>query len=285
MNMQGTGTPINGNGPGGRVADDLNIEIQSNTGLGMSQYCDSRRKFIMTMELESNEPFETDSDDVEGHIKILLKKVFRRKNSVSLMTLPAEIRNIIYDMVIGRDDVWVHLFKGEKKPRETQSSISFVNKQIRHEIIPIIYANRHFHFVNDLVAEQYLNMIGIGVKYLRDISVPFDVNTPSKDFFKRLRACTRLKVLSIRLSNRHGTGSVSLGELAGYFLHFAKPWFMHFGRSGIETNKELFPGLDILRIVFHSVSLHNRGLLWNCDEAALVADFKEILRACLLSEK
>ena len=150
------------------------------------------------------------------------------------MDLPTELRLKIYEMLFEESDPVV--LRSEQPPTfntipphffsQTGFAIASVCRQIRSEVLPIIYGGRTFQIdsrhLPDLVAEKFLVNIGNLRKYLRFLKVGryADSLWSRPDMFNRFLTCPNLQHVNFHV---HAIGKTP-ENFAKFFHKSARPW-------------------------------------------------------------
>lgn len=185
--------------------------------------------------------------------------------SLTFMDLPTELRLKIYQMLFEDNDPVI--LQSKQPPTftttpphffsRTSLAIASVCRQIRFEVIPIIFGERTFQIdcphVPDLVVEKFLLNIGASRKHLRFLEIGryADSHWSRPDMFNRLLTCPNLRRIHFRV---HAIGKTP-EDYAKFFYKSARLWLNvvahcdRVGPSGLEVISfsnlpECWPGSD-----------------------------------------
>ncbi|KAK4990706.1 hypothetical protein LTR66_006747, partial [Elasticomyces elasticus] len=155
-----------------------------------------------------------------GHKAPLLDRPFR------FLDLPAELRNLIYELVLISDQPITTNFAGSRRDHGSSAAAEYslmppplaaVNKQIREEALPIHYGMNVFEFRNSwsgLYAEpvgKTLKTIGPeGCSMLRYVTVSYVVTCRLTNGNHPIHRCLDLTLFQ-NVFSRHGLGTLPCG--------------------------------------------------------------------------
>ncbi|KAL9072288.1 MAG: hypothetical protein Q9157_005158 [Trypethelium eluteriae] len=162
------------------------------------------------------------------------KVAAKRHGRFEFLKLPTELRLKIYQMLYEDSDTIV--LRSEQPPTfsiipsrffsRTNLAIAAVCRQVRFEVLPIIYGERTFQIdsphVPDLVVDQFLAHIGDLRKHLRFLKVGRYANShwSRPDMFNRFLACPNLRHIHFHVHAICKTPE----EYAQFFYKSARLW-------------------------------------------------------------
>ncbi|KAI9661049.1 MAG: hypothetical protein M1821_009376 [Bathelium mastoideum] len=171
---------------------------------------------------------------------------------LGLMDLPIELRLKIYQMLFDSSDPVI--LRSDRPPTFTTTpshffsqsnlAITGVCRQIRSEILPVVYGGRTFQIdsplIPDLVVEKFLVNIGNLRKHLRFLRVGryADSHWSRPDMFNRFLTCPNLRRVHFHV---HAIGK-SPEDFARFFYKSARLWLHDVAPKEVHGQ----PGLDII---------------------------------------
>ena len=194
-----------------------------------------------------------------------LKPVYAKHSM--FMDLPVELRLKVYKMLFEASNPVI--LRSERPPTFastpsqffSQKSLAIANvcRQIRFEVLPVIYGERTFcidsPYVPDLVVENFLVNIGSSRKYLRflDVGRYADSHWSRPDMFHRLLTCPNLQHVHFRV---HAIGKTP-EKYAEFFYKSARLWL----NMRLQNNEKKRSGLEI--VTFSNLPIGWHGGEWN----------------------
>ncbi|KAI0518007.1 hypothetical protein F5B22DRAFT_601374 [Xylaria bambusicola] len=95
-------------------------------------------------------------------------------NTVSLLSMPPEIRSAVYELVISNE--WGHTSQEYFVLDRPLPALFRVNKQIRSEALDVFLLKNHFHVYTSTVGLKWLNILGKDVERFRYLILFIDLN-------------------------------------------------------------------------------------------------------------
>ncbi|KAI1183387.1 hypothetical protein F5B17DRAFT_434654 [Nemania serpens] len=127
-------------------------------------------------------------------------------NHMSLLSVPAEIRNMIYELVITTE--WGHTSQDFFVLDRPLPALFRVNKQVRSEALDVFLLKNHFHVYTGSIGLKWLDILGKDVNRLRCVILFIDLNLEA--WQRYLRAL--LPLVSVYLELRIRKAAVSLSD-------------------------------------------------------------------------
>ncbi|KAJ8124675.1 hypothetical protein O1611_g8965 [Lasiodiplodia mahajangana] len=125
--------------------------------------------------------------------------LYTRASSSSLLSMPAEIRNAIYELVVKTG--WGHPSQDYVVLDRPLPALFRVNRQIRSEALDVFLLRNRFHVYTSSIGLKWLDLLGKDVGRFRCLILFIDLNLES--WLKYLKALLPLSshLLELRIRN------------------------------------------------------------------------------------
>lgn len=124
-------------------------------------------------------------------------------DTVPLLSIPPEIRAIIYELVISSE--WGHTSRDYFVLDRPLPALFRVNKQIRSEALDVFLLKNHFHVYTSTVGLKWLHILGKDVERFRYLILFIDLNLEAwnkylKALLPRISAYLELRIRKAAVS-------------------------------------------------------------------------------------
>ncbi|KAI0408301.1 hypothetical protein F4802DRAFT_406400 [Xylaria palmicola] len=126
-------------------------------------------------------------------------------DSSRLLSMPAEIRNIIYELVLIRE--WGITSQDFVVLDRPLPAFFRTNRQIRSEALDLFLLRNHIHVYTSWIGLKWLNILGTDVCRFRFLILFIDLNV--EEWHKYLKALLPLVSRSLELRVRNAAASLS----------------------------------------------------------------------------
>ncbi|KAI9693583.1 MAG: hypothetical protein M1820_009149 [Bogoriella megaspora] len=241
-------------------AKAVNFQYKLNAAMPTAEYDRTSKKYILTPEIRADQPFMAVKNTILPGDKLVV--TFQPAPTFPFMKLPAEIRLMIYELILESPNVarFTSVSGKVKIPyavyRRTMGILR-VNKQISAEALPVLYgAPRIFEFLGHMTAVSVLNKLKVNHQYLSSINLDRFclLKAETSLFWNRIRSCTNLRCLRLDIiaccgppDNRGSDLGTRMGNWMFDFAKFRR-FLLLFGKESKLVPKERYPGLDVVKV-------------------------------------
>ncbi|KAH0366401.1 hypothetical protein KCU65_g5321, partial [Aureobasidium melanogenum] len=225
---------------------------------GITAVRKKNKNFTQTIKLTSKKPFSLEpvlmtGGPYAGRHVLVMQPEPDENEKFPFLDLPAEIRNMIYSLVLERPGCrillsgkhsgiistdWYHGYKRISKHDEPYStSLMRVNKQISIEASPYLFSRHTFEFPDSTMLQRFLEYLGPErVKSFKSISVSQQYAVSAKQAYKLLSPAVSLTKLEIKHWYNHWYNRYSWHDWPSVLL----PLLQSLCSEGGKTREEAF---------------------------------------------